>query len=574
MLFHQVFHNIVIALCAILSSSPFPPITTSVSSLVCTTFLDAVSPPPPPPTPPTCLLVLFPDPALVGLMLEGRYVLTETEFIQPHHRFMLHPNMRQPVHGDGQYSPTLLNYFTRATHCLDLRVSRDGLCVLVCFAIILMAYLNKSSSGSSVSVAPSTLNTSASMAPYSGSISIISPPTQNGIFVSLPHRHNPPSIHLSNLEVLLIQYLIFQQSVPIHFLPMYLSEVAGLTSLSRPEMASSIFPPSPRSVLDNNSSSYHASSLIALSNLFHSVLFRIVVTMQAGWVPFITTGVIFLDSNIAGFLSRARDGHFQASICGVNFNCQFAFVLCNKQFILELSLTSDVVGSVIGWCPPQITWYTENALQCIMAPVPTQQINMARKEQKVPILTWSRLVNRSRNVRVFHAPLVRSPSSTFNLFWRLASFIPDNSIEPSLHGMTLIPYVCPVPSRDNTPSSIAVTEVENDSIPEPSNTNDNSDEVSESCPPLDERRIPRKERRARRIKEFRNTDWYKQQKKESKKERARVKAQQRAAQQAGQTAAAAPAPEDDPDSSLTPTSSDGADNSGEPSSARQAKGQN
>ncbi|KAG8931693.1 hypothetical protein FRC02_002344 [Tulasnella sp. 418] len=498
MLFHQVFHNIVIALCAILSSSPFPPITNSVSSLVCTTFLDAVSPPPPPPTPPTCLLVLFPDPALVGLMLEGRYILTETEFIQPHHRFMLHPNMRQPVHGDGQYSPTLLNYFTRATHCLDLRVSRDGLCVLVCFAIILIAYLNKSSSGSFVSVAPSTLNTSASITPYSGSISIISPPTQNGIFVSLPHhRHNPPSIHLSNLEVLLIQYLIFQQSVPIPFLPMYLSEVAGLTSLSRPEMASSIFPPSPRSLLDNNSSSYHASSLIALSNLFHSVLFRIVVTMQAGWVPFITTGVIFLDSNIAGFLSRARDGHFQASICGVNFNCQFAFVLCNKQFILELSLTSDVVGSVI-----------------------------------------------------------------------------DNSIEPSLHGMTLIPYVCPVPSRDNTPSSIAVTEVENDSTPEPSNTNDNSDEVSESSPPLDERRIPRKERRARRIKEFRNTDWYKQQRKESKKERARVKAQQRAAQQAGQTAAAAPAPEDDPDSSLTPTSSDGADNSGEPSSARQAKGQN
>ncbi|KAG8938257.1 hypothetical protein FRC03_007461, partial [Tulasnella sp. 419] len=152
--------------------------------------------------------------------------------------------------------------------------------------------------------------------------------------------------------------------------------------------------------------------------------------------------------------------------------------------------------------------------------------------------------------------------STFYLCVRLAPLTPDRVQEPSLHGLALIPYLRPVPSQDDVPSSTAVTEVQNDSTPEPLDTNDNVDEVSESCSPPDERRIPRKERRAQRIKGFRDSDWFKQQKKESKKERARVRAQQRAAQQAEQAAAAAP---DSPSS----------DNNGEPStSARPDNSQN
>ncbi|KAG8919313.1 hypothetical protein FRC02_001753 [Tulasnella sp. 418] len=75
------------------------------------------------------------------------------------------------------------DYFIKATLCLDLRVSRVG---LLCNH---STYQNMSLSGSSVvHVVPSLLDTFTSIThdtPYSGSVSLINPPTQNGILVSL-----------------------------------------------------------------------------------------------------------------------------------------------------------------------------------------------------------------------------------------------------------------------------------------------------------------------------------------------------------------------------------------------------
>ncbi|KAG8910223.1 hypothetical protein FRC02_007306, partial [Tulasnella sp. 418] len=84
MLFAQVFHSVLIALCAILSSLPPHTFTRVVPSLCSAPFYyqHAFIPSPPP----VCALPkskAFPEPALIGLIMKGRYLWKGTEFVAP-----------------------------------------------------------------------------------------------------------------------------------------------------------------------------------------------------------------------------------------------------------------------------------------------------------------------------------------------------------------------------------------------------------------------------------------------------------------------------------------------------------
>ncbi|KAG8940342.1 hypothetical protein FRC03_005589 [Tulasnella sp. 419] len=135
MLFAYAFQNVIIALCAFLAALPSPRITTVMpsicSSSICIQHVHTSSPPP------ICdLPASFPEPALIGFVMEGKYLWKGTDTITPTSRvFDVSDVWLAHDTGDGTRLFGITDTFA-STYCLSLKM-RELSCIWFLMALLL-----------------------------------------------------------------------------------------------------------------------------------------------------------------------------------------------------------------------------------------------------------------------------------------------------------------------------------------------------------------------------------------------------------------------------------------------------